>query len=113
MVQKDRNAERGNQMTSETTTRESLEAVTEEPMSLEALQAKIADLEAKLAARPARASNSTREVCARNHDTSNWKVTPKGVRYCKSCYREMRMEQALKKARELGLIEAGAATETE
>lgn len=71
---------------------------------IQELMDRIAELEAKLAAKPERTQNAPREVCKRSHDAANWKVTPRGVRYCTECYRELRLEQAERKLRELGRI---------
>lgn len=73
--------------------------------TIQALLDRITELEAAAASNATRTTSSApREICKRNHDASNWKVTPKGVRYCVLCYRELRLEQAEKKLRELGRI---------
>lgn len=71
--------------------------------TIQALLDRINELETKLTARPT-STNAPREICKRNHATDNWKVTPKGVRYCVLCYKELRLEQAERKLRELGRI---------
>lgn len=80
------------------------ETATSTPIDTELLLARIAELEAKVAAKPTRTASAPREICARDHTPDHWKVTPKGVRYCTSCYKELRLAQAEKKLRELGRI---------